>query len=361
MTMIRDFHRLVGTVQRNCDIADARHARDMTLCTYLLEMREFYRWEHEMALDAMPPRDAVGRWLSEREARWADLEEAPLEPLEVAGRHYDPFDVAAVNDALLPHGLLYGGGLGRFRKPHFFLAELAARGAREGFPVLEAGCEYARDIGAPPAAFQAGVIVLRHDAWRRWLWGRIEVWGTRAPDGPLAEALRCYGHAGDAAATVARMAEAEAGTLLLHEVGEGRAERLLGPAWGEMVLALQGRRAELLARAVRDNLADCLSTLPALLEQGRDASLHFHFAHFEGVRAALFPLAMAGWRAWRDSGDPAPLREAVAAGRRHWEGAARRLLALHAAPGGGEAALDTLLETPGDLVLGTGCCTVAME
>ena len=37
-------HRdLIQTVQRNCHIADARHAGDYTLCVYLLKMREFYR------------------------------------------------------------------------------------------------------------------------------------------------------------------------------------------------------------------------------------------------------------------------------------------------------------------------------
>lgn len=36
---------LIKTVQKNCDIADARHAGDYTLCVYLLKMREMYRWE----------------------------------------------------------------------------------------------------------------------------------------------------------------------------------------------------------------------------------------------------------------------------------------------------------------------------
>jgi len=44
------FDSLVEAVRRNCHIADARHAREMTLCTYLLEMREFYRWEAGIAL-----------------------------------------------------------------------------------------------------------------------------------------------------------------------------------------------------------------------------------------------------------------------------------------------------------------------
>ena len=33
----------VAGVQANCDLADARHARDLTLCTYLLQMREKIR------------------------------------------------------------------------------------------------------------------------------------------------------------------------------------------------------------------------------------------------------------------------------------------------------------------------------
>jgi hypothetical protein len=63
---------LVGTVQRNCDIADARHAREVTLCTYLLGMREFFRWEHDIPYGVAPPREDVGRWISAREALWEE-------------------------------------------------------------------------------------------------------------------------------------------------------------------------------------------------------------------------------------------------------------------------------------------------
>lgn len=45
---MRNFHELVETVQKNCHIADANHARNLTMCTYLLEMREFFRWENEL-------------------------------------------------------------------------------------------------------------------------------------------------------------------------------------------------------------------------------------------------------------------------------------------------------------------------
>ena len=125
--MIAGFAPLLAAVQRNCDIADARHAREMTLCTYLLEMREFYRWEQDLPLGAPPPRDDVGRWINEREALWEALVRARTSrrcrwPACV----YDPFEAVEVNDALLPEGLVYGAGIGRFHKPHFFLGRLDA-------------------------------------------------------------------------------------------------------------------------------------------------------------------------------------------------------------------------------------------
>ena len=35
---------LLEAVQTNCHIADARHAQDLSLCTFLLQIREFHRW-----------------------------------------------------------------------------------------------------------------------------------------------------------------------------------------------------------------------------------------------------------------------------------------------------------------------------
>ena len=64
---------LVDAVQINCHIADASHAADLSLCIYLLQMREYYRWTHRLPWTAPLDRGAVGGWLSEREARWAHL------------------------------------------------------------------------------------------------------------------------------------------------------------------------------------------------------------------------------------------------------------------------------------------------
>ena len=352
MMHLANFPQLVQSVQRNCHIADARHAREATLCNYLLDMREFYRWEHEVPLARPLPRQELGSWISEREALWDELQADALERLPVGARSYDAFEVEAINAALVPQGLVYGGGLGRFGKPHFFLAQLERREERQGLRLFVSGCEYARDITAPPAALQGGAVFLRRDALRRWLWDKIEIWGVRKADGALKSALDCHGFSADAVAALERMTEQEAETLILHELGEAMAEPLLGPAWRDLIASFTGRRAEILARAVRDNLADCLSTLPRLIERDAAGSMHFYFANFEGVRSAMFPLLAEAYRGWRESGSTDALREAVQAGSAHWQEAALRILRLHQAdPAVADGTIAAWLEEPGALVL----------
>jgi hypothetical protein len=346
------FPQLVQSVQRNCHIADARHAREMTLCNYLLEMREFYRWEHELPLARALPRLELGSWIAEREALWDGLQADVLEPLRLGERSYDAFEVDAINAALVPQGLVYGGGYGRFGKPHFFLAQLERHEQRQGLRLFVSGCEYARDISAPPASLLDGAVFLRRDALRRWLWEKVEVWGVRKAEGALKSALECYGFVADAEAGLARMAAQEAETLILHELGEAMVEPLLGAAWRDLIASFKGRRAEILARAVRDNLADCLSTLPSLIERDAACSIHFYFANFEGVRAKLFPLLDRAYRSWREAGSLVPLREVAQAGSAHWQEAALRLLRVpRGDPAAAEEVIAAWIEDPAELVL----------
>lgn len=347
-----DFPILVQSVQRNCHIADARHAREATLCNYLLEMREFYRWENEVPLAQPLPRQELGSWISEREALWDGLQADGLERLQLGARSYDAFEVAAINAALVPQGLVYGGGYGRFGKPHFFLAQLERQERRQGLTLFVAGCEYARDLTAPPAALLDGTVFLRRDALRRWLWDKIEIWGVRKADGALKSALECYGFATDAEAALERMADLESETLILHELGEALAEPLLGPAWRDLVASFSGRRAEIVARAVRDNLADCLSTLPRLIERDAAGPIHFYFANFEGTRSRLFPLLAQAYRRWRETDSADSLLEAAREGSAHWRETGLALLRLYQAdPATAEATIAAWTEDPAALAL----------
>jgi hypothetical protein len=318
--------RLTATVQLNCHVTDARHARNMTLCTYLLEMRELYRWENHVPLGMPLPRAEIGAWIARREALWESLADADYGPLTLEGNEVDPWDAEAVNRAISAHGLVYGAGVGRFGKPHFFLARLASREERDGVEILEAGCEYVRDLEAAPAFLQGSRIVLRREAFERWLWLRAEAWEARSEEGAMAAALDAYGYATERTQALERMAQAERETLILHELGELAAGRLLGDDWEQFMSSLEDRRTEITARAVRDLLADTLVTLPTLLDRKAAPSLHFWFATFSGMRQELFPRLTAAHAAWRASGRPTAIAEAVAAGREHWERVARALM-----------------------------------
>jgi hypothetical protein len=332
--------RLVQAVQTNCHIADARHAADMPLCTYLLQMREFFRWERALPFGAMLPRDEVGTWIAQRETLWATLEDQDFQPLPALGdaAALDPFDVRGVNDALGAQQLVYGAGVVGAARPVFFLAERHAHARREGIEVMTAGREWARGLLSPPAALgRIGIepaIVLRRESLARWCWEKYEAYTLRrAPGTAMHSVVQAYALDDDFEGALPRLLDEQTETMLLHELGEARAGQTLGPDWAELRMALPTRRADLHARAVRDHMADLAITLPTLLERDAKASIHFWFAGLDGVREALFPALKTGYAAWRSGDDGAALQVLITRGRLHFEQLARQLLALHAQRG----------------------------
>lgn len=342
-----NFGQVVATVQKNCDISDAQHAGDYTLCIFLLKMREFYRWENQIPFTGALPRVEVGRWMQEREQRWEGMASSAFEPLTLGDIRLDPFDADGINRTLVPHGYVYSAGYGRFSKPHFFLGALQRQERRDGFTVYVSTCEYARDLVAPPAMMQNGKIYLRQESLRRSLWERIEEWRLNRGTAAMARALACYDIDRDLDASLDRMTEAETESVVLHEVGEALAGEHLGEAWHEMLADLSRSKGELMARAVRDILADCLSTLPRLIAHGNEPALHFYFASFSGMRRHLFPEAMAAYLRWAGDGDGEALQRLVRAGAPRWLDTARRMLELHRRFGTESGpAIEGLLEHP---------------
>jgi len=337
---------LVHAVQTNCHIADARHAADLTLCIYLLQMREFYRWEQGFAPLQSLSHEAVGAWLNAREALWDQLEDSPWQTLVVDGQVFDPFDVVTLNSALQPHGLVYGAGLTGPGRATFFLADLTSVQQREGVPLWVSGREHARGLSSPPAALSNNTIFLRQESLQRWLWEKYETWTLRRSDGAFKSALDAFGYGTDGEQALQRLAQSQAETLILHELGEARVAALLGPAWGDMRTTLNERRTELYARAARDLLADCWVTLPTLLERHDEPSVHFMFSNFEGLRAHLFPRLATAYTAWC-AGDGQALHESLRQGATHWQQVCQQVLALHHAQGeAAQVPIKQLLESP---------------
>jgi hypothetical protein len=324
--MPRNLPALAEAVQRNCDISDARYAGDYGMCTFLLKMREYYRWEHELPFTHALPRAELGDWLSAREAQWGSLESEEFGPLPLESGAADPLAAEEANRELLPQGLVYSAGYGRFQKPVFFLGALARVEEREGCRVIVSSCEYARELAAPPAMLQGRTIYVRLESVRRYLWEKIEEWQWRKAGGRVARALAGYDFVADPEGALARMAENETESMILHELGEARAGELLGPVWEAMVASVARTSAETQARALRDLLADCLSTLPALVARENLPALHFHFATFDAPRHERFPQALEAYEAFLRSGSPAPIARAAREGAQRFLAEARALL-----------------------------------
>ncbi len=316
-------------VQYNCHIADARHGKDYGLCTYLMKMREYYRWEQGLGFDVVLSMDDVGEWLTERERLWSGLQDRDYQPLQIDGQVYDPFDVTSVNALLLPQGLVYSGGIGSAGRPHFFLGELEQLERCGGQVRVVSGHELARDLAAPAAMTRESFLFVRRESLRRLLWEKLESWRWRRPDNALGRAFASYDFEAGLEPALERMTDAELELVLLHERGEHRAGELLGPGWNEMLLDLRATPAELMARAVRDHLADSLETLPSLVTDGHPPSIHFYVGNLAGMRRELIPALQSAYGHWQEAGDLSRLQALAEAGSRHWQQVGETMLELH--------------------------------
>ncbi len=324
-----DLSNLSATVQRNCHISDALHARNYTLCTYLLKMREFYRWERGYPFNVSLPKGELGDWITQREALWEQLEADGFQSLRLGQNEIDPFETAAINRTLTAQGLVYSGGYGSYAAPHFFLAELLRAEQRDGLPVLIAGREHARDMTAPPAMLLDGTLFIRRESMRRMLWEKIEEWRWKKHQDAMARAMAYYAFDADFEQALEQMTDNEVESALLHEVGEWRAEQSLGEDWPALLRTVSGTRGELVARAVRDHLADSISTLPTLLERENEAGLHFYFANLRGMRRELFPELTEAYQRWVEGEPLQALRLQVERGAQRWQETAHHLIGRH--------------------------------
>jgi hypothetical protein len=338
--------QVVATVQKNCHISDAQYAGDYTLCIFLLKMREFYRWENQIPFTGNLPREEVGRWMQEREQMWEGLESSRFQPLALGERTVDPFEAADINRELVPQGYVYSAGYGRFNKPHFFLGALQRKEQRGDVTVYVSTCEYARDLVAPPAMMLNNVVYLRQESLRRFLWERIEEWRWNGNNDAMTRATEGYGFERDTEAALDRMTGNETESAILHELGEALAEKQLGEAWPRMLAELSRSKAEIMARAVRDILADNLSTLPRLLERENLPALHFYFANFSGMRRHLFPEAHTAYQRWVE-GESRALERLVSGHSQRWLDMAHQLIALHKQHGSEAGVwIENLLDNP---------------
>lgn len=320
---------LQSIVQTNCNISDARFAGNYTLCIYLLKMREFYRWEAGQPFGKPLSNDAIGHWLTAREQTWQQLENQDYAPLNIDGTLIDAFETRQINNLINRHGLVYSGGYGHYGKPVFFLAELQHKHVQDDFTIYISGRELARDLSAPPGMAQDKCVYIRRESLRRFIWEKYEESHWHKEENPLSRALASYDFTSQPESSLETMTDHELDTVLLHEIGEIQAGQLLGEEWEHMLASLPRSQAELMARAVRDHLADALSTLPALLKSAAAAQVHFYFANLTSLRKLIFPSLMQAYHDWHQDNDATGLHKLIDSSRTHWLNIARNMMQLH--------------------------------
>ena len=319
----------LAAIRNNCHISDAQHATDFTLCVYLLKMREYFRWENSLPFSAPLPHGDLTDWLAERERLWETLGKQPFESVPVGDREYDPFDADEINDRVNNLGYVYSSGIGRNLKPNFFIGSLEETRRHNGYTLYLSGKEFARDLSAPPAMSLGTNIFIRRESLRRMLWEKIEEWRWNRPANAMQKAIACYDFDNSPDDALNRMADNEVRSVMLHEIGEVMAGEILGHGWEDLLAALPHSKAELMTRAIRDHLADTLSTLPGLLEDANPASLHFYIANLGNLRKSLCPALVAAYETWDRTGDRSELDTVARQGREHWSSLASDILALY--------------------------------
>jgi len=314
----KTLHTLRDIVQHNCHISDANHAGNYTMCTYLLKMREYFRWEQQKSASSKLKNTQVGEWLRERENLWDSLETANFKKITIKNQCFDPFDADSINAIINTEGLVYSGGFGAKMTPHFFLAKIESQENYDNYTVYISSTEYARDLTSPPAMTLGNNIFIRRESIKRMLWERYETWLWNKPENAMKNAIDCYDFANNLDASLDAMTDNEIENILLHEIGEIQAGELLGEQWEELLSDLPHTQAELMLRAIRDHIADSIITLPTLMHSKSNASIHFYFANLTNMRKHLAPSLLKAYDKWLYSNDFSNIKNVVSTSRDHW-------------------------------------------
>ncbi len=332
-----DVRSLARQVKRNCDVSDALFGRHFSMCGLLLRLRNLFKAESGLAPWREPDSGAILAWVARREELWEGLEGSGFAPLDLDGRRIDPFDAAAVNRRLIPDGWAYAAGYGPFLKPTFVLGELKDRTKADGLEYLVLGRELARDLSVSPAMRQGNLIIGRAGAIPYLFWDRLSEPG-RTVARYMAAGLTLCGL--DPAQVRARPAVfeaevndiclAETGTFLAHERGEALDRTLDESRWQEAVAAHPGTEIELVARTLKDILADthARGLLGHVATVLRPSSLLFYLAFIPVLNRLLMPEVTAVGETFFDRPDWEALSVARRRVRRRARDLAHRLFRL---------------------------------
>ncbi len=288
---------LTETVRRNCQISDARDNGLYSLCTMILKLRNLYKWEHHLEPWDEPEPPVLLDWIDAREKHWATIAGEEYQPLPLAGRHLDPQDQETVNANLAGTDLVYGAGYGRSLKAIFFLAHLREERQVAGTRVLILDREEAREMAAPFAMLQDGVIIIRRQPLRFFFWDQVQEIRSSGR-AVLRHALKVSAVKVEERVDrdsfrekLDEIVDREIPAFIHHELGELQERELTSGHLRKLVAAFPHSAIELTARSVKDVLADTgpAGMLGYIIDSEMESSLAFYAAFLDGMRQVLQP------------------------------------------------------------------------
>ena len=310
---------IANQVLANCNIADSRHAGLYSICGLALRLRDLYKWENRLEPWVENDPSDVLKWIGDKEEVWEKLAEKEFKDIFLFGRRFDPFDVKEINFILERYGLIYGGGYARSLKPSFFLAALENKKEINHITVFILGREFARDLLTIPAFSQDNCIYVRKESARLFLWDHI-FYVKKSGRYALKFALKNYGLKDETPKNLHRnfykIAADETETYIYHELGEIRDGVFDRKTWQEIIAAFPHTPIELLARTVKDLLADTgqHGTLQHIIRERKTASLAFYVAFLESFSKVLFPQIVEAFQNFTQVRDWELIEKAVADG-----------------------------------------------
>jgi hypothetical protein len=325
-----DLDSIVSQVRRNCNISDSRHAGLYSVCGLALRLRDLYKWEN--GLDPWVERESseILEWIASKEEQWLDLLDLDFIEITIDGSSYDPFDATGINRVLNPDGFFYGAGYVHSLKPSFFLGVLQDQRQVDGYTVYTLGRELARDLLTTPALSQDNCIVVRQESAKLFLWDLI-LFTKKSGQEALNFGLENYGLTRRDSEAVhrnlARISAAETEIYLYHELGELRDTAFEPALWREIVATFPHTPIELLARSVKDVLADTneYGTLRHIVEKRKAGSLGLYVAFLDGLRKELFPELTEAFKEFALTFSWQVIEEAIAIGYQTAKGYAKSL------------------------------------
>jgi hypothetical protein len=333
MTPMNEIEALSRQVLHNCDISDAQHAGLYSTCGLALRLRDLYKWEHRLNPWEEKDTSEILDWIGEKEALWEKLADAKPSNIAIQGKVYDLYDTTAINAVLEPRGFFYGAGYAFRLKPTFFLAEIKNKHQNNGFTVYTLGRELARDLLTLPALTQNRQILLRIDSARLFMWDQmtyIKKSGRPALRFALEHCgLKEYNPEALQQHLPALLA-AQKDTYIYHEIGELSDSTFTPNIWRELIAAFPHSPVELLARGLKDLLADThpAGTLNHLIENQKFAGLGFYTAFLDGMLKELFPQLQNAFVDFTKRGNWRIIKTAAVEGYRHAERAAVEMIEL---------------------------------